>query len=1006
MMKNTFLLFLMLLVAPSQAASLSVDFNGNNWGSVIVETQTGFEAYNARNEVEADFVSRIYSAFGTTITVTPTWAPGVVEAAMQSWWRDNAYGYSTDPADMLDLVIDWIGTDQREVGDPMTLTMSGLPAGTYDWLSYHHDMQNQTGHFSVMVNDAAGSAITTGLQVSSSQSLSDLTLADVTKFETEIVSDGANPVALVFEATDTPNYNTMFIMNGFEISSDDFEDPNTTGTVHFNGTRQQFDGFGGAAVYSTTSLVSHAQRETIYDLLFKELGIDILRIRNTYGYPDSGSALSATGTIVAEARDPQRSPDLRLELVPWSPAAYLKDNGSINGGTLAGGPDNYVYTDYADWWADSLTDVIDGWPSVGIYPDFISIQNEPDWETSYDSCRFDPTENSSYPGYDVAFEAVYNELYSRMGTSMPKMWAPCTIGANQARNYIDALVNRGLVDLVDGFVHHLYGDGDYNNPDSLISSMQNFGVNYGYKPLHMDEYVGNGVPTFEMGLNFAWHIYNALYYEGVTTFFNWSLFRSGAIDESGGIITLTTSSDYVIRPQYWFLKGYTHFTDPGWYVLNTALGGPDASALRMAAFKSPDDSQLTIVILNVTDTSTDLTLTLNDFTPGNSVVYRSSATENWVYQGAYNPSLTLPAESITTIYLLDTIDTEPPAPNPAAFSAAPAALSHTDITMTATDSSDASDPVEYYFACTAGGGNDSGWQTSATYTDRGLSANTRYTYTVTMRDSMPIPNVGAASAPLSASTFATAGWFQENGGILSMEAEHGTLGNHWIMGADAGASNDAYIEVDPVYDNPTSAPECTTVECIVSYDFNISISSNYKFWFRTYSNNANDDSFFWRIDSGSWVLENNRSGIGSWFSTDHTQVNSLSTGSHVLEIAYRENGTRLDKFVIQLDSLTAPSGDGPAESSQNFDDQITNCLQVQLLGYRLKEDLNGDCHIGMVDLILLTDQWLSASPVAVPPNYSPDLVANNEINLADFAEMADQWLACNDPETTGCIMNW
>ncbi|MCA9241308.1 MAG: fibronectin type III domain-containing protein, partial [Planctomycetales bacterium] len=61
-------------------------------------------------------------------------------------------------------------------------------------------------------------------------------------------------------------------------------------------------------------------------------------------------------------------------------------------------------------------------------------------------------------------------------------------------------------------------------------------------------------------------------------------------------------------------------------------------------------------------------------------------------------------------------------------------------------------------------------------------------------------------------------------------------------------------------------------------------------------------------------LENNRSGVGSWFSTDNTQVNSLGVGDHVLEISYRENGARLDKFLLQLDNVPAPTGAGPAES--------------------------------------------------------------------------------------------
>jgi hypothetical protein len=97
-------------------------------------------------------------------------------------------------------------------------------------------------------------------------------------------------------------------------------------------------------------------------------------------------------------------------------------------------------------------------------------------------------------------------------------------------------------------------------------------------------------------------------------------------------------------------------------------------------------------------------------------------------------------------------DFDPPTPNPASFAAAPAAVSHTEIAMTATIGADASGPVEYYFAETSGnaGGTDSGWQPSASYTDSGLSELTQYTYTVTLRDSLG--NTGNASAGLSATT--------------------------------------------------------------------------------------------------------------------------------------------------------------------------------------------------------------------------------------------------------------
>jgi hypothetical protein len=97
-------------------------------------------------------------------------------------------------------------------------------------------------------------------------------------------------------------------------------------------------------------------------------------------------------------------------------------------------------------------------------------------------------------------------------------------------------------------------------------------------------------------------------------------------------------------------------------------------------------------------------------------------------------------------------DTAPPTPNPATFASPPAAVSSSEITMTATTGSDASPPVQYFFDETSGnpGGTDSGWVTNPVYNDTGLDPNTEYTYTVQMRDSLA--NTGTASAPASATT--------------------------------------------------------------------------------------------------------------------------------------------------------------------------------------------------------------------------------------------------------------
>ncbi|MGB1129536.1 MAG: sialate O-acetylesterase, partial [Haloferula sp.] len=134
---------------------------------------------------------------------------------------------------------------------------------------------------------------------------------------------------------------------------------------------------------------------------------------------------------------------------------------------------------------------------------------------------------------------------------------------------------------------------------------------------------------------------------------------------------------------------------------------------------------------------------------GTEYTYTVKARDKSAAQNETAPST---AASATTTGTPPGADTDPPTPNPASFASAPAAISDSAISMTATTGSDDSGPVEYFFTETSGnpGGDDSGWQISPTYADSGLNPDTEYTYTVTMRDTLG--NTGTASAAASATT--------------------------------------------------------------------------------------------------------------------------------------------------------------------------------------------------------------------------------------------------------------
>ncbi|MEM1221389.1 MAG: DUF5060 domain-containing protein [Verrucomicrobiota bacterium] len=164
--------------------------------------------------------------------------------------------------------------------------------------------------------------------------------------------------------------------------------------------------------------------------------------------------------------------------------------------------------------------------------------------------------------------------------------------------------------------------------------------------------------------------------------------------------------------------------------------------------------------------------------------------------------------------------------------------------------------------------------------------------------------------------------FQEINGVVSMEAENGNAGANWRIRNDTDypavtASGGQFIEINPSQNRLVQSISSASADDIISYPFTIQTDGDYRFWMRFLTTSNQDDSFFWRIDDGPWTIKNDEFGMGAWYQVDIPQNGSF-VGEHTLEITYRENGTFLDKFVIQLVDSPNPgdvaSGEGPSET--------------------------------------------------------------------------------------------
>jgi glucuronoarabinoxylan endo-1,4-beta-xylanase len=419
-----------------------------------------------------------------------------------------------------------------------------------------------------------------------------------------------------------------------------------TGTIDINTRYQMIEGFGASGAWYENWLTSNSQKDAMYDLFFNDLAIDIYRIRNTYDY--DSAYMNNTAEIVSQGL--ARNPNLKILVSSWSPPTYLKSTGRLDEGTLIGGPSNYDYQGFAQWWYESVV----AWTSIEVNPYYISIQNEPDWNGN-DRCLFQPTQTTDRAGYDQAFETVWQQLYAQLGSTMPKMIAPETTGFQGASGYTPDQYLNALPNLshLYGYAHHLYncnnggaaGCGD--DPDLYIDMMTTFYSNWHDKPLMQTEYESS-TGAWPDAFNMALLLHNSLTVENVSVYLYWDLFWN-----TGGLVSIPSygGDTYIINSDYYGFKHFSHFVRSGWQRVSAT---DNSSDLRISAYVSPDYNQLSVVIINTNPTTgSTLDLSFNGFTVSAGSIYRTTSDQNCQYIGDYNSSasLNIPAKSVTTLSL-------------------------------------------------------------------------------------------------------------------------------------------------------------------------------------------------------------------------------------------------------------------------------------------------------------------------------------------------------------------
>ena len=373
---------------------------------------------------------------------------------------------------------------------------------------------------------------------------------------------------------------------------------------------QEVDGIGGGVVYYLDWLTTHKNKELLYDTLFNGLGLSALRIGNWAQSDDAD--LSHEAEIVGEAKK-RLGKNFYITMSSWSAPAELKANNSLKG--TCGGAQKatlkknmwggYMYDEFGKWWRRSL----EKYHSVGIVPDYISIQNEVDCDADYEATVFAENENYEYAGYPAALKSTYDNLLGM--NNRPGIHGPEVLGIGW--NNVQKFVNNIDKKLLTGYNFHYYHSGmndhdaidqRYAHPDDFLGAMTQLSTDYyNDKPMYMDENSTLRGHWDKDPIYTACYLSYAFAVNHVAGYLHWNLIWG---DTGDGCINLEfsekgyeTEDGFKIQGDYHAIRHFSKFVKRGWRNIEALTDNNDR--VLVSAFESPKEDAYTVVVINRTD---------------------------------------------------------------------------------------------------------------------------------------------------------------------------------------------------------------------------------------------------------------------------------------------------------------------------------------------------------------------------------------------------------------------
>jgi len=379
--------------------------------------------------------------------------------------------------------------------------------------------------------------------------------------------------------------------------------PPTEATINGAAIHQTIDGFGAGAVFLDAGLdpLTDANMDALYSTGPNQMGLTLIRLRIA---PD----MNWSDAILDGQKAKQRG--ARILATPWTPPASMKDNNStINGGSVI--PSQYPnLVTYFNTFTDTMA-------ANGAPVDVLSIQNEPDFTATYESCRWNATQ----------LDTFFNGFAAGVKTPMlmPESFHYDQTLSNPTLNDSVAAAN---VAYIGG---HLYGAGIQDYP--LAHALG--------KHTWMTEYLVNN-QSINSAVDTAQQISSTLTVGNMSAYIWWK-----TIGDANGLLNAAG----VLQPRAYVMAQFSKFVRPGDIRIDVPF---NSSPLSLSAFMDPNSGRFAMVAVNDTTLPVTQSFTINGIITRSLTPWITSATQSLQQQSPLDVdqggtiTYTVPSFSVTT----------------------------------------------------------------------------------------------------------------------------------------------------------------------------------------------------------------------------------------------------------------------------------------------------------------------------------------------------------------------